>query len=48
VAHLLVGLERDMARQKRIGKAWGEVEPLWEALGLPPTALARGQASAER
>jgi hypothetical protein len=47
VAHLLVGLERDMARQKRIGRAWGEVEPLWEALALPTTALARGQASAE-
>jgi len=47
VAHLLVGLERDMARQKRIGRAWGEVEPLWEALALPPTALVRGQASAE-
>ena len=47
VAHLLVGLERDMARQKRIGRAWGEVEPLWEALALPPTALARGLASAQ-
>jgi hypothetical protein len=47
VAHLLVGLEREMARQKRIGRAWDEVGPLWEALALPPTALARGQASAE-
>jgi len=47
VAHLLVGLERDMSRQKRIGRAWGEVEPLWETLELPPTSLARGQASAE-
>lgn len=33
-ARALLGLERDMARQKRLGRAWGEVEPLWERLSL--------------
>jgi hypothetical protein len=48
VAQLLLGLERDMARQKRIGRAWAEVGPICEALGFPPTTLARGVASVER
>jgi hypothetical protein len=43
-AHALLGLERDMARQKRLGRAWAEVEPLWERLNLtrpsPPHAPA--------
>lgn len=38
----LLGLERDMARQKRLGRAWGEVEPIWDRLNLsrplPPHA----------
>ena len=42
VANALLGLERDMARQKRLGRAWGEVGPLWEQLNLaqplPPHA----------
>lgn len=42
VARALLGLERDMARQKRLGRAWGEVEPLWDRLNLarplPPHA----------
>jgi hypothetical protein len=44
VARLLLDLERDLTRQKRIGRAWVEVGMLWEALGLPPIAPARGQA----
>jgi hypothetical protein len=44
VTQLLLGLERDLARQKRIGRAWVEVGSLWEALALPPIATARGQA----
>ncbi len=34
VARALLGLERDMARQKRLGRAWGDVEPLWERLNM--------------
>ncbi len=33
-ARALLALERDMARQKRLGGAWGDVEPLWERLNL--------------
>ena len=44
VVNALLGLERDMARQKRLGRAWGEVAPLWEQLNLarplPPHAPA--------
>jgi hypothetical protein len=47
VVNALLGLERDMARQKRLGRAWGEVEPLWEKLNLArpltPQAPAREQ-----
>ena len=40
VAHALLGLEREMARQKRLGRAWGEVGPLWEQVNLPqPSSL---------
>lgn len=47
VANALLGLERDMERQKRLGRAWGEVGPLWERLNLaqplPPHASAGEQ-----
>jgi len=47
VANALLGLERDMERQKRLGRAWGEVGPLWERLNLaqplPPNASAGEQ-----
>lgn len=35
VAALLVGLERDLARQKRLGRAWVDTTPLREQLGIP-------------
>jgi hypothetical protein len=47
VVNALLGLERDMARQKRLGRAWGEGGPLWEQLNLarplPPHASAGEQ-----
>ena len=43
VGQLLLGLQRDLARQKRIGRAWVETGMLWEEIGLPPIAPARGQ-----
>jgi hypothetical protein len=47
VANALLGLERDMERQKRLGRAWGEVGPLWDRLNLaqplPPHASAGEQ-----
>jgi len=47
VVDALLGLGRDMARQKRLGRAWGEVGPLWEQLNLaqplPPHAQAGEQ-----
>lgn len=45
IANLLLALERDLARQKRLGRAWADVTPLREALGLgdePPPAAPRG------
>ncbi|MFB3817084.1 MAG: hypothetical protein ACE147_05410 [Candidatus Methylomirabilales bacterium] len=45
VEALLLALERDLARQKRLGRAWAEVGPLRAALGLgeePPPAAPRG------
>lgn len=40
VARALLGLERDMARQKRLGRAWGDVEPLWGRLDMAhPSSL---------
>ncbi len=45
VTQLLLGFERDLARQKRIGRAWVETKTLWEELGLAPTPPLRGQAS---
>ncbi len=36
VAALLIGLERDFARLKRLGRAWADVGPVREALSLPP------------
>jgi hypothetical protein len=45
VEALLLGLERDLARQKRLGRAWADAAPLRAALGLgdsPPAAAPRG------
>jgi hypothetical protein len=42
VTQVLLKLERDLARQKRLGRAWADVGPLWEQLGLAPVALPRG------
>jgi hypothetical protein len=40
VARALLGLERDMDRQKRLGRAWGDAGPLWERLGMAhPSSL---------
>jgi hypothetical protein len=36
VAALLLGLERDFARLKRLGRPWADITPLREELGLPP------------
>jgi len=36
VLALLLGLERDFARLKRLGRAWADVNPLREQLGLLP------------
>lgn len=36
VAALLLGLERDFARLKRLGRAWADIIPLREHLDLPP------------
>jgi hypothetical protein len=44
VARLLLDLEQDLARQKRIGRVGVETGMLWEALGLSPITPARGQA----
>jgi len=38
VAAALLGLEREMARQKRLGRAWADVSGLREQLDLPTTA----------
>jgi hypothetical protein len=48
VVQLLLGLERDMARQKRLDRAWGEIGPLWEGLSLSPPSLQHGSAGEER
>lgn len=52
VVQALVALERDMARQKRLGRAWGEVGPLWDALNLshllPTRTAAEGGEVRER
>lgn len=42
VTRVLLGLERDMARQKRLGRAWRDVGPLWEQLHLVPSSAPRG------
>jgi hypothetical protein len=39
---VLLRLERDMARQKRLGRAWRDVGPLWEQLHLAAPSAARG------
>ena len=41
VAGLLGGLERDLARQKRLGRAWADVSGLWESLGIADLAPAQ-------
>jgi hypothetical protein len=46
-ARALVGIERDMARQKRLGRAWAEVEPLWERLNLTRPSAPRVPAGEE-
>jgi len=43
----LLGIERDMARQKRLGRAWAEVEPLWERLNLTRPSAPRASAGEE-
>lgn len=43
----LLGLERDMARQKRLGRAWGEVDPLWDRLSLARPSPPRAPTAAE-
>ncbi len=43
VANALLALERDMARQKRLGRAWAEVGPLWARLELAPPHAPSGQ-----
>jgi hypothetical protein len=48
VVQLLLGLERDMARQKRLDRAWGEIGPLWERLNLAPPSLTQGSGGEER
>jgi hypothetical protein len=45
VTPLLLGFERNLVRQKRLGRAWVETKVLWEELGLAPTLSIRGQAS---
>jgi hypothetical protein len=47
VGQLLVEIERDMARQKRLGRAWADVGPLWGRLDVPPP-LPRGVADVGR
>jgi hypothetical protein len=47
VTGLLVDLERNMARQRRIGRAWGDVGPLWDALHLSPPLPAQGGGGGE-
>jgi hypothetical protein len=48
VVQLLLGLDRDMARQKRLDRAWGEMGPLWERLSLSPPSLQHGSGGEER
>jgi hypothetical protein len=36
VADLLLGMERDFARQKRLGRAWADITPLREQFVLTP------------
>jgi hypothetical protein len=42
-AALLAGLEGDLARQKRLGRAWVDVSPLWDALGIADLAPAHAR-----
>lgn len=44
VASLLADLERDLARQRRLGRAWMDVSELWDALGIADLAPARAVA----
>ncbi len=46
VIHLLLDLERDLARQKRIGRAWVDPSDLWETLGLARPTSHRNPPSA--
>jgi hypothetical protein len=48
VIQLLLGIERTMARQKRLDRAWGEIGPLWERLSLSPPSLQHGSGGEER
>jgi hypothetical protein len=47
VGQFLVEIERDMARQKRLGRAWADVGALRERLRVPPP-LPRGAADVGR
>jgi hypothetical protein len=47
VGRLLLQLERDLARQKRLGRAWAEIGPLWERLDAV-RPLPRGAPEPER
>jgi hypothetical protein len=40
-AALLAGMERDLARLKRLGRGWVDVSGVWAALGIPELAPAR-------
>ena len=48
VAGLLGALERDLARQKRLGRAWAEVSGLWESLGVAELAPAQAARTTDR
>lgn len=43
VAQALLSLEREMARQKRLGRPWVEIGPLWERLNLLPPSPTQGR-----
>jgi hypothetical protein len=48
VAQIVLRIERDMARQRRIGRAWADVGPVWDRLNLPRPAPQRGPGEAGR
>ena len=48
VVRLLLNLERDLARQKRLGRAWADAGEIWERLGLTRPPILRNQQSPPR